>query len=317
MNKKLLSVIVPMYNEEAVVNECYKRLKEVMRNIDMNHELIFINDGSRDNTISILKKLANTDKSVRILDFARNFGHQTAVTAGVFNSSGDAVVVIDADLQDPPELIMDMLDKWKKGYDVVYAKRAKRNGETWFKLVTAKYFYKFLSKMSEVDIPTDTGDFRLMDKKVVEAFKKMPEKNRFVRGMISWIGFNQTYIEYIRDERFAGETKYPLKKMLKFACDGIIAFSSKPLKFICLLGFFSIFISIILFLYYIICLIFNTNFVSGWGFLIAVLVLFGGIQLLSLGVIGEYISRICDESRNRPLFILKDKINFLEGESNE
>jgi polyisoprenyl-phosphate glycosyltransferase len=224
----LISIVIPMYYEQEVAGECYKRVKRVMLENNLKHELIFVNDGSKDRTIDILESIAAEDPCVKIIDFSRNFGHQIAVTAGVNYSLGDMVVIIDADLQDPPELIVDMIDKWHQGYDIVYAKRKKRKGETWFKLTTAKYFYRFLSFMSDVDIPKDTGDFRLMDRKVVESFKAMPERNRFVRGMISWIGFNQTYIEYERDERFAGETKYPLKKMIKFASDGIIAFSSKP-----------------------------------------------------------------------------------------
>lgn len=310
MEKKLLSVIVPMYYEELVAKECYNRLNKVLSNIkEMDHEIIFINDGSKDKTLEILTEIAEKDKNVKILDFARNFGHQVAVTAGLFNCSGDAVVIIDADLQDPPELINDMLEKWREGYDVVYGKRNKRKGESKFKLVTAKYFYKFLAYMSDVEIPKDTGDFRLVDKKVVEAFKSMPEQNRFIRGMMSWIGYNQTYIKYNRDERFAGETKYPLKKMIKFASDGIIAFSSKPLRLMTLLGSSAIGISIILVIYTLISKFFY-HASAGWTSLMCVLVFFGGVQLLSLGIIGEYIARIYDESKGRPLYFIKDKINF-------
>lgn len=312
--KDLISVVVPMYFEEEVANECYKRLKEVMDSNAINYEFIFVNDGSKDRTMEILKELVKEDKRVKVIDFARNFGHQTAVTAGAFNSKGDAVVIIDADLQDPPELIIDMIEKWKKGYDVVYAKRKKRKGETWFKLVTAKYFYRFLAYMSDVDIPTDTGDFRLMDRKVVEAFKSMPERNRFVRGMVSWVGFNQTYIEYERDERFAGVTKYPLKKMLKFASDGIVAFSSKPLKFMTGLGSITILLALIILIYSLIVKISGHYTQPGWTSLMVAITFFSGVQLLSLGVIGEYIARIYDESKNRPLFIIREKINFEDEE---
>lgn len=306
----LISVVIPMYYEEAVARECYRRIKEVMTKNQLNHELIFVNDGSKDKTIDILKEIANEDKAVKIIDFARNFGHQNAVTAGVCHSKGDAVVIIDADLQDPPELIMDMIQKWKQNYDVVYAKRIKRKGETWFKLITAKYFYKFLAHMSDVSIPTNTGDFRLMDKKVVESFKAMPERNRFIRGMISWIGFDQTYIEYERDERLAGETKYPLKKMIKFAKDGIIAFSSKPLRLMTSLGCMTIALAFIILVYSLVIKFFGSSAEPGWTSLMVAITFFSGVQLLSLGILGEYIARIYDESKNRPLYIIKDRINF-------
>ncbi|WP_195972256.1 glycosyltransferase family 2 protein [Clostridium thermobutyricum] len=310
MNKNLISVIVPMYFEELVARECYNRLKSVMESIDSyDYEIIFINDGSTDKTLDILKDISRENEKVKVINFARNFGHQVAVTAGLFNCSGDAVVIIDADLQDPPELIPQMINKWNEGYEVVYGKRGKRKGESKFKLITAKYFYRFLAKMSDIKIPKDTGDFRLIDKSVVKAFREMPEQNRFIRGMISWIGFNQTYIEYTRDERFAGETKYPLSKMIKFASDGIISFSSKPLKLMSAFGFFSIFISFLIFIYALISkFIFSASI--GWTSLISVMTFFGGVQILSLGIIGEYIGRIYDESKNRPLYIIKDKINF-------
>lgn len=310
-SKNLISVVVPMYYEEEVANECYSRLKEVMTSTGLNYEFIFVNDGSQDGTLDILKEIAKGDKKVKIIDFARNFGHQTAVTAGVFNSKGDAVVIIDADLQDPPELIIDMVAKWRQGFNVVYAKRKKRNGETWFKLFTAKCFYKFLSCMSDVDIPRDTGDFRLMDKKVVEVFKSMPERNRFVRGMVSWLGFNQTYIEYERDERFAGVTKYPLKKMLKLASDGIISFSCKPLRFVTKLGSITTLLAFLILFYTLIKNILGYR-VSSLTFVMAGMIFFSGVQLLSLGILGEYIGRIYDESKNRPLFIIRDMINFEE-----
>ena len=310
---KKISIVVPMYYEEEVAYEFYNRLKNVVKKIDFDYEMIFINDGSQDNTLMILKSIANEDSNVRIIDFSRNFGHQVAVTAGILNCKGDLAVVIDADLQDPPELIVDMIEEWKKGFDVVYAKRKTRKGESKFKLVTAKYFYKILSNLADIEIPRDTGDFRLIDKKVIESFKEMPERNRFIRGMISWVGFKQTFVEYNRDERFAGETKYPLKKMIKFATDGIISFSSKPLKVMSSLGILTLFVSFIILIYSIVSKLYG-NTSSGWTSIMCVLVFFSGVQLVSLGIIGEYIARIYDESKNRPLYLINEMVNFKQEE---
>lgn len=310
MNKELISVVVPMYYEELVAQECYNRLKEVMELNNINYEFIFVNDGSKDRTLEILREISKNDERAKVVSFSRNFGHQNAVTAGVFHASGDAIVIIDADLQDPPEVIPQMLQKWKEGFHVVYAKRKERKGETWFKLITAKYFYKFLQSMSEVEIPRDTGDFRLIDRKVAEVFKNMPERNRFIRGMISWVGFKQYALEYERQERFAGETKYPLKKMLKFASDGIIAFSAKPLKIISIIGILSIVLSFLLLIYSVVVKITGAYSTPGWSSIICAISFFSGVQLLSLGVIGQYIARIYDESKSRPLYIVEETINM-------
>lgn len=310
MEKKLLSIIVPMYYEELVAYECYHRIKNVVNGIEsMDHEIIFVNDGSKDRTLAILKSIAKGDKCVKIIDFSRNFGHQAAVTAGLFNCNGDAIVIIDADLQDPPEIIPEMISKWEEGHQVIYGKRKIRSGESKFKLLTAKYFYRVLSYMASIEIPKDTGDFRLMDRIVVEAFKEMPEQNRFIRGMVSWIGFDQVPLEYNRDDRFAGETKYPLRKMIKFATDGIVSFSTKPLKLTAIFGIGTIGISILLIIYTIITKIMRDTSM-GWASTMCVILFFSGVQLLSLGVIGEYIARIYDESKNRPLYLVKEKINF-------
>lgn len=312
MQDFLLSVVVPMYFEEEVVQECYKRLTGVLHN-KYRYELIFVNDGSTDKTLPLLEEIAVADKCVKVVSFARNFGHQAAVTAGIAKAQGDALVIIDADLQDPPELIPDMVELWQQGHEVVYAKRKKRKGESKFKLITAKFFYRFLDAMTDIQIPTDTGDFRLIDRKVAEVFKTMPERNRFIRGMVSWIGFSQIPIEYERDERFAGETKYPLKKMLKFASDGIVSFSVKPLRLVLLLGFIATFIAILLFLYAVLGKLFFPAATSGgWASLMATIAFFGGIQLLSLGVVGEYIARIYEESKDRPLYIVAKEINMDE-----
>ncbi|MFL0268623.1 glycosyltransferase family 2 protein [Candidatus Clostridium radicumherbarum] len=306
----LLSIVIPMYYEEAVAGECYKRLTLEMEKNEQDYELIFINDGSKDNTQAILEEIALKDNRVKVINFARNFGHQAAVTAGVEMAHGDAIVIIDADLQDPPELIKDMIVLWKQGYEVVYAKRKKREGETWIKLFTAKYFYKFLNLMSDIDIPSDTGDFRLIDRKVADAFLAMPEKNRFIRGMISWIGYNQIAIEYVRNERFAGETKYPFKKMIKFATDGIIGFSNKPLKIITHLGILSVALSFVVLIYSLIIKIASGNVERGWTSIMVAITFFSGVQMLSLGVVGEYISRMNDEIKGRPLYIIKSKMNI-------
>lgn len=311
MSNKLISIVVPMYYEEKVADECYKRLKKVMNDNEINYEFIFVNDGSKDRTFEILNKIAEEDNNTKIISFSRNFGHQIAVTAGVDKAKGDAVVVIDSDLQDPPELIPKMIDLWNDGYKVVYAKRKKRKGESFFKLFTAGMFYRILDKMTDIDIPLDTGDFRLMDRDVVNVLKTMKENNRFVRGMVSWVGFKQTPIEYERDERFAGETKYPLKKMLKFASDGIISFSAKPLKLMGSLGVFCVSVSLIIFLYALIRKLTNdVNVVSGWASIMTAVTFLGGVQLLSISVLGEYIGRIYDESKGRPLYIIEKEVNI-------
>ncbi len=307
---ELISVVVPMYFEEEVAQECYNRLKGVMNANKINYEFIFVNDGSTDRTMEILEAIASRDSRAKIVNFSRNFGHQTAVTAGIDFAIGDAIVIIDADLQDPPELIPDLIAKWKEGYEVVYAKRKKRVGETWFKLITAKYFYRFINYMSDIEIPKDTGDFRLVDRKVAYVFKKMTERNRFVRGMFSWIGFRQTYIEYERDERFAGETKYPFKKMIKFASDGIIAFSTKPLRLFMSLGAASVVISMTVLIYSLLMKFFGQGVQAGWASIMVAITFFSGIQLLGLGIIGQYIARIYDESKNRPMYIIRETVNI-------
>lgn len=300
------SVVVPVYNEALVIRETYKRLKRVMEQTDGSYELLFVNDGSKDDTLHILKELAVRDGTVKYLDFSRNFGHQIAITAGMDYASGEAIVIIDADLQDPPELILKMIEKWKEGYDVVYAKRTKRKGETFFKKATAYAFYRLLRAATEIDIPLDTGDFRLIDRKVRDQLVGMRERSRFVRGLVSWVGFNQTAIEYERDERFAGETKYPLKKMIRFSLDGITSFSYKPLKLASLLGVFLSLVSVVWMIVVLYLKLFTDSTVTGWSSLVMAVLFFNGVVLMMLGVIGEYIGRIYDEVKQRPLYILKE-----------
>ena len=309
---KKISVIIPMYYEEEVAEECYKRMTSVLQNIEnYDYEIICINDGSRDKTLSILENLAIRDKRLKVLSFSRNFGHQCAVTAGLKYVTGDAIVIIDADLQDPPELIPEMLKLWEAGNDVIYGKRKTRDGESVFKLFTAKIFYKTLNALSDVEIPKDTGDFRLVDRKVVDTINSLPEHNKFLRGLFSWVGYKQIPFQYERKERFAGKTKYPLKKMLKLASDGIISFSTKPLKIVGGLGILSIVISFILLIYALISYIFKLNNLSaGWKSLMLGITFFAGVQLQSLLIMSEYIARIYDESKNRPQYIIEKKINI-------
>ncbi|CAK8584427.1 glycosyltransferase family 2 protein [Priestia megaterium] len=301
------SIVVPVYNEEEVIHETYRRLTEVMRSTKEAYELLFVNDGSRDRTAEIIKEYSEQDPAVVLLDFARNFGHQIAITAGMDYARGEAVVVIDADLQDPPELILEMIEKWKQGFDVVYAKRTKRKGETYFKKQTAAMFYRFLRAMTDIDIPLDTGDFRLLDRQVCNQMNSIQEKNRFVRGLVSWVGFKQIAVEYERDERLAGESKYPLKKMLKLSMDGITSFSYKPLK---LASYAGVTLSGIGFIYLLVVLylkLFTDSTITGWSSLIVIQLFFSGIILIILGMIGEYIGRIYDETKNRPLYIVREK----------
>lgn len=311
------SIIVPMYNEEEVIEHTYERLKQVMDSTDESYELIFVNDGSKDRTVELISIIGDFDPNVRLINFSRNFGHQIAISAGMDYAQGDAIVVIDADLQDPPEVIIDMIAKWKEGYEVVYGKRLKRKGETAFKKLTAKFFYRILRGLTNVDIPVDTGDFRLIDRKVCDVLRGLKEKNRFVRGLVSWIGFRQTMVEYEREERFAGETKYPLKKMIAFAIDGITSFSYKPLKMATYIGFA---LSLTSFLYLIVVIfqkLFTGSTIAGWASIVAVNLLFNGIILLLLGIIGEYIGRIYDESKNRPLYIVREVQGYPEKEGNK
>lgn len=309
---KKLSIVIPMYCEEEVVNECYNRLTTVCKDIEnYEYELIFVDDGSIDKTLSILVELATNDKNVKVISFSRNFGHQCAVTAGLKYVTGDAIVIIDSDLQDPPELIPEMLNLWEKGNKVIYGKRKKREGESKFKLLSASMFYKTLNALSDVDIPKDTGDFRLVDREVVDTINSLPEHNKFLRGLFSWVGYKQYAFEYERKERFAGKTKYPLKKMLKLAGDGIVSFSNKPLKILGSFGLISILISFVILIYALLSFVFDwNNITAGWTSLMVAITFFAGVQLLSLWMMSEYIGRIYDETKQRPQYIIDKKINI-------
>lgn len=304
------SIVVPLYNEEEVITECYKRLSGTMDGCGGTYELIFVNDGSRDGTMGLARSIAEADSHVKIISFSRNFGHQNAITAGMDKASGDAVVVIDADLQDPPSLIPEMIAKWKEGFEVVYCKRTKRKGESMFKKSTAKLFYRMLNTLSDAEVPEDTGDFRLLDRKVVDMLKTLPERNRYVRGLVSWVGFRQAAVEYVREERFAGETKYPLSKMTKLAFDALTSFSHKPLRFP---AFFGLFLSGagFVFLIVMVCLAIFTGFAAAiWLCFIALSLFINGIVLICLGIIGQYIGRIHDEAKARPLYIIGETVGF-------
>jgi dolichol-phosphate mannosyltransferase len=310
-NSGMISVVVPCYNEEAVLHATHERIGQVLDTlVHFEYEIIYVDDGSRDDTAAILRDLQATDGHVRVLRFSRNFGHQVAVSAGIEHASGDAIVLIDADLQDPPELIPEMLARWGDGYDVAFGQRLKRVGESRLKLATAKVFYRVMNRMADVSIPLDVGDFRLMDRRVVDALLAMPERDRYVRGMVSWVGFSQIAVPYERDARVAGESKYPLFKMLRFALDGITSFSVAPLRIATLLGFAASAVALLGVLYALVVRIFTRDWVPGWAGILCAILFMGGIQLISLGVIGEYIGRIYGESKRRPLYVLREQLGF-------
>ena len=314
MSKKpTYSIIAPVYNEEGNLRELYAQMKQTLDPTGETWELVLVNDGSRDRSLEIMQTLRQQDPRVKIVDFAKNFGHQLAVTAGLDYAQGDAVVIIDADLQDPPAVILRMIKQWKQGYQVVYAVRSERKGESWFKEFTAKAFYRLIYRITDVDIPLDTGDFRLMDRKVVDTLKTMRERHRFIRGMTSWVGFKQTGVEYVREERFAGETHYPFKKMLKFALDAITGFSYLPLQIATYAGFAIAALSAVAALAVIYARLFlESKAFLGQATTLVVVLFLGGIQLITLGVIGEYLGRIYDEVRGRPLYIVSRASGFEE-----
>ena len=301
-----ISAIIPSYNEQDNVGLMYERMTKTLSKISPDYEIIYINDCSKDQTLLRIKELAAKDTHVKYLSFSRNFGHQIAVSAGLDYCSGKAVVIIDGDLQDPPELIEQMYEKYKEGYKVVYARRTSREGETWFKKATAKIFYRLLASMTSIDIPVDVGDFRLIDQVIVKHLRNMPEKSKYIRGQISWIGYKQTFVNYHRDARIYGKTNYPLRKMLRFALDGITAFSDKPLKNASGLGIVAAIVSLLALVYALVAHFCFNSTITGWTSLILSVLFIGGVQLITIGIIGEYIARINNDVRNRPLYILEE-----------
>ena len=310
--RALVSVIVPCLNEEEVIHATYHRLEAALDSLEgTDFELIFVDDGSRDKTLSILRDIQRSDAQVRVVALSRNFGHQVAVTAGLEHATGDAVVLIDADLQDPPEIIGEMMGRWRRGVDVAYGVRLGRDGESTFKIWTAKAFYRCLNRISDIAIPLDTGDFRLMDKRVVEAVLSMPERDRFIRGMVAWAGFTQEPIPYRRSARNAGVTKYPLKKMVRFALDGFLSFSTVPLRLAIWAGIATAGFAVLGIIYALFLRVFTKIWVPGWTLLFIACAAIGGIQLLFLGVLGEYIGRIYGEVKRRPLYIVRERLGFV------
>lgn len=311
------SVVVPVYNEQDVLPATYFRLKEVMDGLGEPYELLFVNDGSGDGSQTILEALAEQDEAVRVLNFSRNFGHQVAISAGMAHASGAAVVIIDADLQDPPELITEMVARWQGGYDVVYAKRIGRIGETRFKRLTAAVFYRVLRRLTDVEIPMDTGDFRLIDAKVCHVLNSIHERNRFVRGLVAWAGFRQTEVNYVRNPRHAGETKYPLKRMLKLSSDAITSFSDKPLKLPMYVGFLLSVASLLFLCVSMVKVIFWHGVWAGATYLAVVSLMCSGLMLMAVGILGQYVGRIYDDVRARPLYVVESRRGFDEAEKHE
>ncbi len=305
MEHPVYSIVAPVFNEEETLPHFYQRIISVMEGVGEPFELVLVNDGSRDGSYEAMKQLHQQDRRVRVIDFSRNFGHQVAISAGLDHARGDAVVIIDSDLQDPPEVIPQLIAPWKNGAEVVYAQRSKRSGETRFKLLTAAAFYRLIERITSVHIPRDTGDFRLVDRRVVKALIAMREQHRFMRGLSAWVGFRQEAVQYERHERFAGNTKYPLRKMLRFSLDAITSFSHVPLQLATSFGFILAGISLLGILIAVILRIFTDAIVGQASTLILVLFL-GGMQLIFLGIIGEYLGRIYDEVRSRPLYIVRE-----------
>ena len=315
MEEPLVSVVIPCYDEAEVMRGTLSRLNQMAQSLDScRFEFIFIDDGSKDDTLEILRQAAQDDGRIRVIGLARNFGQQLAATAGMDASRGDAVVLMDADLQDPPELIGSMVELWRQGFDVVYGTRLTREGESFVKRFTASCFYRVMNRLSEVSIPGQTGDFRLMGRPVVEVLRQMPERHRFIRGMVAWAGFRQTAIAYDRPKRHVGVTKYPLRKMIRFAADGIFSFSVRPLQLSITLGLMAATLALVGIAYALFMRIFTSTWVEGWTALMIAVLFMGGVQLVSLGILGEYVGRVYSEVKRRPLYVVRERIGFSEEE---
>ncbi len=314
MNQKpRYSIVTPIHNEEGNIPLLYERMCEVMDSTGEDWELVMVNDGSRDHSLPLMLELAQRDTRIKVINFARNFGHQVAVTAGMDYANGNAVVLIDADLQDPPEVILEMIERWKAGYEVVYAVRAERKGESWFKIWTAKAFYRLIYRITDVDIPLDTGDFRLMDERVVAVLRQMREHNRFIRGMTSWVGFKQIGVNYVREARHEGETKYPLRKMIRLAWDAVTGFSYFPLRLMVYVSFIlGVFAVLTIPVIAVLRITQGPEFFGGQATSIVLLLLTSSFQLFFLFVMGQYVARIYDEARDRPLYVVASTSNFDE-----
>jgi glycosyltransferase involved in cell wall biosynthesis len=305
-SKKILSVVAPAYNEESGLDEFYSRLIEAVKDLDVELEIIYVNDGSKDNTLEVMLKQHSNDSRITIVDLSRNFGKEIALTAGLDYAIGDAIVVIDTDLQDPPELIPELVEKWNKGFDVVNAKRIKRKGETAFKKITSFIYYRFLYQLSDIKIPKDTGDFRLLSRNALDALLKLREKHRYMKGLFAWVGYSQTEISYERDARYAGDTKWNYFGLLDLAFEGLTSFSVLPLRLASMLGVLSAFAALIFGVVIIVKKIMFGDPVAGYPSLVVLITFIGGIQLLALGIIGEYLGRVFNETKNRPLYLVKD-----------
>ena len=307
-----LSVVIPVYNEEMNIGKLYQRLCNALETMNTDWEVVYVNDGSKDRSLSILKGLSETDSHVKYIDFSRNFGHQLAITAGIEHAKGEWIVIMDGDGQDPPELIPDLLNKAKEGFEVVYARRRKRDGENFLKKFTARMFYRLLAKITSIEIPVDTGDFRIIHRKIQRILSKMPEQHKYIRGQISWIGFNQTFLEYDREERMGGATKFTYRKMMRFALDGISSVSTWPLKVATISGFLVSAVAFVLIIYSLYQKFFGTT-EPGWTSLHISVLFLGGIQLIGIGMLGEYLGRVSDNVKSRPHYIVRDS-NIADAE---
>lgn len=314
MSSPVYSFVIPIFNEESTISELYARLCEFLKVLDAPAQVVLVDDGSSDNSLAMMRELAGKDSRLKIVELSRNFGHQIAITAGMDHTSGDAIIIMDADLQDPPEVVQEMIEKWKEGYEIVYGIREEREGETWFKRVTAAAFYRLLRKLTDLNLPVDVGDFRLVDRKALNAFKSLRERNRYVRGLFCWIGFRHTGVRYKRAARFAGETKYPLRKMLKLATDGVVSFSIFPLRLALTAGFWIAGLSFVVGIWAIVDKLTGRYVVQGWVSTVVAVAFLGGIQLIILGIMGEYLGRIYEEVKARPLYLVRSVVEGDDGQ---